>query len=136
MLIYEQRLWDTVYPHNVDSGAEFHGPGGQMFLSRRGKIQVLDPQNKPKPLDIPLQQQDDKAHVANLLAAIRSGAKLNADPLTGHLSSSLCHLGNIATRLGRSLSFDPVREQILADEEANLLVRREYRDHWGRPKGA
>jgi predicted dehydrogenase len=136
MLIYEQRLWDTVYPHNVDSGAEFHGPGGQMFLSRRGKIQVLDPQNKPKPLDIPLQQQDDKAHVANLLAAIRSGAKLNADPLTGHLSSSLCHLGNIATRLGRSLNFDPAKEQILSDEEANRLVRREYRDHWGRPKGA
>ena len=136
MLIYEQRLWDTVYPHNVDSGAEFHGPGGQMFLSRRGKIQVLDPQNKPKPVEITPQQQDDKAHVANLLAAIRSGAKLNADPLTGHLSSSLCHLGNIATRLGRSLSFDPAKEQILGDEEANHLVRREYRDHWGRPKGA
>jgi predicted dehydrogenase len=136
MLIYEQRLWDTVYPHNVDSGAEFHGPGGQMFLSRRGKLQVLDPQNKPKPLDIPLQQQDDKAHVANLLAAIRGGAKLNADALTGHLSSSLCHLGNIATRLGRSLNFDPAKEQILGDEEANRLVSREYRDHWGRPKGA
>ena len=136
MLIYEQRLWDTVYPHNVDSGAEFHGVGGQMFLSRRGKLQVLDAQNKPKPVDIPLQQQDDKSHVANLLAAIRSGAKLNADALTGHLSSSLCHLGNIATRLGRSLTFDPAKEQILGDEEANRLVRREYRDHWGRPKGA
>ncbi len=136
MLIYEQRLWDTVYPHNVDSGAEFHGAGGQMFLSRRGKLQVLDSQNKPKPLDIPLQQQDDKAHVANLLAAIRSGTKLNADALTGHLSSSLCHLGNIATRLGRSLNFDPAKEQILGDEEASRLVRREYRDHWGRPKGA
>jgi len=136
MLIYEQRLWDTVYPHNVDSGAEFHGPGGQMFLSRRGKLQILDSQNKPKPVDIPLQQQDDKAHVANLLAAIRSGAKLNADPLTGHLSTSLCHLGNIATRLGRSLNFDPAKEQIVGDEEANRLVRREYREHWGRPQGA
>jgi predicted dehydrogenase len=136
MLIYEQRLWDTVYPHNVDSGAEFHGPGGQMFLSRRGKIQVLDPQNKPKPIEVTPQAQDDQAHVRNLLAAIRGGTKLNADALTGHLSSSLCHLGNIATRLGRSLSFDPAKEQILGDDEANRLVRREYRDHWGRPKGA
>ncbi|MFN0021445.1 MAG: Gfo/Idh/MocA family protein [Pirellulaceae bacterium] len=136
MLIYEQRLWDTVYPHNVDSGAEFHGPGGQMFLSRRGKIQVLDSQNKPKPVEITPQQQDDKAHVANLLAAIRSGVKLNADPLIGHLSTCLCHLGNIATRLGRSLNFDPAKEQILGDEEASRLVRRDYRDHWGRPKGA
>ena len=136
MLIYEQRLWDSAYPRNVDSGAEFYGPGGQMFLSRRGKLQVLDAQNKPRPVDIPLQQQDDKAHVANLLSAIRSGAKLNADALTGHLSSSLCHLGNIATRLGRSLTFDPAKEQIIGDEEANRLVRREYRDHWGKPQGA
>ena len=136
LLIYEQRLWDTNYPHNVDSGAEFHGPGGQMFLSRRGKIQVLDAQNKQKEVAIAPEPQDDKAHVRNFIAAIRDGGRLNADALTGHLSASLCHLGNIATRLGRSLEFDPVKEQILHDEEANRLVRREYREHWGRPKGA
>lgn len=134
MFIYEQRLWSTSYPHNVDSGAEFYGTAGQMFLSRRGKIQVLDGQNKPKQLDITPQGQDDAAHVRNFLAAIREGAKLNADAMTGHLSTSLCHLGNIATRLGRSLTFDPKTEQIVGDEEANRLVRREYREHWGRPK--
>jgi predicted dehydrogenase len=134
MLIYEQRLWSTSYPHNVDSGAEFYGTGGQMFLSRRGKIQVFDGQNKPKQLHIEPQGQDDAAHVRNFLAAIREGATLNADAVTGHLSTSLCHLGNIATRVGRSLLFDPKTEQIVGDEEANELVRREYRDHWGRPK--
>ncbi|HAA48229.1 MAG TPA: gfo/Idh/MocA family oxidoreductase, partial [Planctomycetaceae bacterium] len=36
LLIYEQRLWSTNYPHNVDSGVEFYGTKGQMFLSRRG----------------------------------------------------------------------------------------------------
>ena len=35
ILIYEQRLWSTNYPYNCDSGAEFHGTKGQMFLSRR-----------------------------------------------------------------------------------------------------
>ena len=74
--------------------------------------------------------------MANFCDAIRNGAKLNADALTGHLSSSLCHLGNIATRLGRSLDFDPEKEQVIGDEEANALMKREYRDHWGRPKGA
>lgn len=134
MLIYEQRLWSTNYPHNVDSGAEFYGSAGQMFLSRRGKIQVLDAQNKQKPVEVSAQGQDDAAHVRNFLTAIREGGKLNADALTGHLSTSLCHLGNIATRLGRSLDFDPQTEQIVGDEEANRLVRREYRDHWGRPQ--
>ncbi len=133
MLIYEQRLWSTNYPHNVDSGAEFYGTGGQMFLSRRGKIQVIDAQNKPKEIAVTPQPQDDVAHVRNFLAAIREGAALNADALTGHLSTSLCHLGNIATRLDRSLTFDPQTEQIVGDEEANQLAGRKYRDHWGRP---
>ena len=62
-------------------------------------------------------------------------SKLTADALTGHLSTSLCHLGNIATRLGRSLTFHPETEQIIGDEEANTLVRRQYRDHWGTPRG-
>ena len=136
ILIYEQRLWSTNYPHNCDSGAEFYGTKGQMFLSRRGKLQVLDDQNKPVELSVELKAQDDAAHVRNFCDAIRTGAKLNADALTGHLSTSLCHLGNIATRLGRSLRFDPDKEQILDDAQANALVRREYREHWGTPRGA
>lgn len=136
LLIYEQRLWDGNYPFNTDSGALFHGPKGQLLLSRRGKIQLLDGSNKPQPVPVTPQAQDDKSHVRNLVAAIREGAKLNADAQIGHLSTSLCHLGNIATRVGRSFAFDPEKEQILDDKEANALVRREYRDHWGRPKEA
>ena len=72
----------------------------------------------------------------NFCDAIRGNAKVTADALIGHLSASLCHLGNIATRLGRSLTFDPQTEQFVGDVEANALVRRSYRDHWGTPRGA
>jgi predicted dehydrogenase len=136
MLIYEQRLWSTNFPHNCDSGAEFYGTKGQMFLSRRGKIEVLGDRNVPVKLDVKPEPQNDAAHAMNLCDALRNGTSLNADALTGHLSTSLCHLGNIATRLVRSLKFDPQQESIVGDDEANLLIRREYRDHWGRPKGA
>ncbi|MDA1049933.1 MAG: Gfo/Idh/MocA family oxidoreductase [Planctomycetota bacterium] len=135
LLIYEQRLWSTNYPHNCDSGAEFYGSKGQMFLSRRGKIEVQSERNTPVKLDVTPGGQDDGAHVANFCAAIRGDARLNADALTGHLSTSLCHLGNIATRLGRSLAFDPQTEQVADDDEANALVHRDYRDHWGTPRG-
>ncbi|MCI0332725.1 MAG: Gfo/Idh/MocA family oxidoreductase [Planctomycetes bacterium] len=136
LLIYEQRLWSTNYPHNCDSGAEFYGDKGQMFLSRRGKIEVRGDGNAPVKTAVTPEPQNDVAHVANFCAAIRGDAKPNADALTGHLSTSLCHLGNIATRLGRSLSFDPQTEQIVGDDEANTLTRREYRNHWGTPHGA
>lgn len=135
MLIYEQRLWSTNFPHNCDSGAEFYGTKGQMFLSRRGKIEVLGDRNAPIRLDVKPEPQNDSAHAANLCDAVRNGSRLNADALTGHLSTSLCHLGNIATRLGRSLRFNPQDEQIIGDAEANSLVHREYRDHWGTPRG-
>lgn len=136
LLIYEQRLWSTNYPLNVDSGAEFYGDKGQMFLSRRGKIQIWGERNKPVDAAIEPAAQNDVAHVQNLCDAIRGSAALHADALTGHLSTSLCHLGNIATRLGRSLQFHPETEQVEGDEEANALVRRPYRAHWGTPKGA
>ncbi len=135
LLIYEQRLWSTNYPYNVDGGAEFYGDKGLMFLSRRGKIQVRDDNNRLVEIEISPESQDDVAHVANFCAAIREGANLNADARTGHLSTTLCHLGNIATRLGRSLHFDGAKEQIVGDDEANALVRREYREHWGTPRG-
>ncbi|HCK53738.1 MAG TPA: gfo/Idh/MocA family oxidoreductase, partial [Planctomycetaceae bacterium] len=54
----------------------------------------------------------------------------------GHLTTSLCHLGNVATRLGRSFQFDPKTEQAVGDPEANALMSRPYRDHWGKPKEA
>ncbi len=135
MLIYEQRLWSVNYPYNVDSGAEFYGTKGMMFLSRRGKIQVFDDKKQPVAVNVTPGGQNDVLHVQNLCDAIRGAAKLNADALVGHLTTSLCHLGNIATRVGRSLKFDPQTEQVIGDDEANRLVRREYREHWGTPKG-
>lgn len=134
MLIYEQRLYSTNYPQNCDSGAEFYGTKGQMFLSRRGKIQILGERNKPLETQITPGGQNDVLHVKNFCDAIRGQAKLNADALTGHLSTALCHLANISTRVGRSINFDPATEQVIGDEEANKLIRREYRDHWGTPK--
>jgi hypothetical protein len=105
-----------------------------MFLSRRGKLEVLGDRNAPTEIAVTRGAQDDKAHIANFCDAIGEGGRLNADALTGHLSTSLCHLGNIATRLGRSLEFDSEKEEFVGDTEANALVGRPYRDHWGTPR--
>jgi len=52
---------------------------------------------------------------------------LHADILEGHLSSSLCHLGNIACRLKRSLEFDPEKELFIRDSEADRMLSKTYR---------
>src|SRR5262245_31355351 len=47
MLIYEQRLWSTTYPYNVDCGAEYIGTKGKMFISKRGKFEIRGDRNAP-----------------------------------------------------------------------------------------
>src|SRR5262249_50063851 len=48
-------------------------------------------------------------HYGNYLGAVRSRRQqdLNGDILEGHLSSALCHLGNVSYRLGRQQPFEP-----------------------------
>jgi hypothetical protein len=52
---------------------------------------------------------------------------LNAEILEGHLSTSLCHLGNIACRLNKPLRFNPHAERFVDDQEADSYLTKEYR---------
>jgi predicted dehydrogenase len=72
----------------------------------------------------------DAMHVDNLLAAIRSGEKLNSDIEEGHKSTLLCHLGNIAHRTGRTLHCDPANGRVKNDPEALKMWSREYAPGW------
>jgi hypothetical protein len=76
------------------------------------------------------------SHAQNFVDAIRGDDTLRAAIGQGHLSASLCHLGNIAARVGRTLQFDPQRERIVGDDAADALLTREYRSgHWAVPGG-
>ncbi len=68
-------------------------------------------------------------HFSNFLSCVesRKWQDLHGDILEGHLSSSLCHLGNIACRLKRTLEFDPVRELFVGDPEADAFLTKKYR---------
>ena len=133
LLIYEQRLWSTNYPsvYNVDAGVEYYGTQGRMFLSRRGKIQVLGPDNKRRDVAITTMPHDHELHIDNFLDSVCAlGSTPNGEIEQGHITTTLCHLGNIATRFGRSLTFDGATETIVGDDDANKMLSREYREHW------
>jgi predicted dehydrogenase len=70
-----------------------------------------------------------KNHFQNFLDCVRSRNRqdLHAEILEGHLSTTLCHLGNIACRLGRTLEFDPERERFVNDKEADGYLTKVYR---------
>jgi predicted dehydrogenase len=69
-------------------------------------------------------------HVRNFLDAV----KTRRDPISpvecGHRTASLCHLGNLAMRLKRTIHWDPATEQVLGDSQAASLLSREPREPW------
>ena len=133
-LIYEQRDWSPYVQEGRENGNAFYGTDGMLLLGKNvGGWQLYGPRNV-------LREQGDTRlegtpHHRNFLDCIRSGARPNADIEIGHISSALCHLGNIATRLRRTLRFEPGTERFTGDAEADALLRRSYRaGHWAVPR--
>jgi predicted dehydrogenase len=109
---------------------EFHGTKGTLGISRSGWKVTPEGGDKAAP---PVEEKGselDRAHIANFLACVKSRARPNADVEEGHRSATMCHLGNVATRLGRSLRWDSAKETVVGDPEANRWLSRAYRKPW------
>jgi predicted dehydrogenase len=133
-LIFEQRIWSPYVQEGHENGNAFYGTKGMLILGKGKGWELFGPRNEPR--DKMSGNPDGATHHRNFLECIKSGGRPNADIEIGHFSAALCHLGNIATRVGRVLHFDSKSETISGDEEANRLVRRSYRDgHWAVPTG-
>ena len=107
-------------------GVIFFGANGFMTVSLDGSFHtVVDGKKGP-------QGSGGGAHAElfkNFFDAVRSRNKqeLWAPIEYGVTGAGLCHLANIAYRVGRSVTFDPQTETFPDDEEANALVTRSYR---------
>jgi predicted dehydrogenase len=131
LLSFEQRLWSDYHQEGFENGDAFYGTHGYMILGKGGGWKIYDKKDKLR--EEARGNPDLLAHHRNFIDCIRSGAAPTADIQEGHLSASLCHLANIATRTGRVIEFDPKNERITNDAEAHKMLAREYRDHWGTP---
>ncbi len=70
------------------------------------------------------------AHFANFIAAIRTGAKLNAPIAVGNVAVTMLQLSNIAWEVGRELHLDSANHHINDDPDAMKLWTREYEKGW------
>jgi predicted dehydrogenase len=139
VLTFEMRIWNPYGLEGQDNGVAVYGTDGMMHIGRwkgRWGYKIFDAKGNLA-VDESSRETgaEDSNHVRNFLDCVRSRQAPNAEIEIGHASSTLCHLGNIVARTGRTLKFDPASETILHDAEANRLLRREYRAHWSTPKG-
>jgi len=131
-LLYEMRLW-TDYPlEGHDNGTVFYGDKGTLEVGRKGCELTLI--GEPKKLIGG--GSDLKENVRNFIECVKADdpSNLNAPITDGFISAALCHLGNIATRVGRKLHYDASKHRFINDPEADKLLSREYRAGYELPK--
>jgi predicted dehydrogenase len=75
-----------------------------------------------------------RGHMKDLLRCIENRTRPVADIEQGHISTASCILANHSMKLGRSLTWDAAKHQVVGDAEANRMLAREYRKPWVHPK--
>ncbi|HYO83425.1 MAG TPA: Gfo/Idh/MocA family oxidoreductase [Bryobacteraceae bacterium] len=112
-------------------GNLFYGSEGILAVSQRG-FQVYKGDKREKVMDekpVEARDWDTSPHMRNFLQAVKSRRHqdLNADIEVGARAAAMCHLGNIAYRLGRTVQFDPQAQRFVRDPQADRLATRDYR---------
>jgi len=74
--------------------------------------------------------RSEGSHMDNFLECVRTRRPPAAPVEVGHRSATVCHLGVIAMRLGRTVRWDPAAERFADDPEAERLARRAMRAPW------
>ncbi len=136
MLVFETRHWMTndegfrSGPSYI-VGVTFYGSEGYMQVKYFGYKTFLGKKREPGP-----NATGSSNEYERFIAGVRrrKHEDLGVEIEDGHLSSALCHLGNISYRLGRTVNFDPRTETFPGDEQADAMLSRDYREPYVVPR--
>jgi predicted dehydrogenase len=143
---WEHRMYGRPEDTKAGWGVNFYGDKGTLEVTidawdflpwGKGKAVHVDSvkEGDPDPkYETPDRKPAGRAHMKNFLECVASRERPVADIEEGHISTALCELGNLSQQLGRSLTWDAEKEQVVGDEEATKLLRREYRKPWVYPE--
>ncbi len=152
-MVWQHRSWGHPNDPDYPWGATFHGELGTLKASVQGFDFIPQGDGEAVHRDVTYEYEqypedrtepDLERHVApairyhmlDFLRAIETGGRPVADIREGHVSTASCILANLSMQLGRSLTWDPVSERVVADDEANALLARRYREPWVHPDPA
>jgi len=97
-----------------DKVAYIEGPKGKLYKNFKTDISDLD--RKLAEFPEPAAQQTD------FVDAVKNRKTFALNEANGHKSCTLVNLGLIAMRVHRNLNFDPIKQEIVGDEEAKQLM--------------
>jgi hypothetical protein len=107
--------------------------GGKTYTDDRKKIEAgehLDIFKEFPPDSFATKLYESNHHHNNFYDCVASRKNPICDVEIGHRSVTVCHLGNIAIRLGRPLEWDPAKEDFVNDPIASRYVAKPMRSPW------
>ncbi len=127
VLQYEMRLWSKPKLFDAGEGAAIYGENGWLMVTNSW-WKAYDAAGKLVKQGAGDSGQTQQAHIRNFLDAVRSRKResLNQEISSGHVSTAMCHMGNISWRTGKKLRFD-AKTETFDDKEANQYLGREHR---------
>ncbi len=152
-IVWQHRTWGDPPDPKYSWGATFYGDRGTLKASVYSYDFIPSGSGQPVHRDVAYEfeqfpedrtEKDLERHVTpairrhmqNFLHSIDTRGRPVADIEEGHISTASCILANRALELGRTLTYDPVKRQVVGDEEANRLLRRPYRRPWVHPEAS
>jgi predicted dehydrogenase len=118
--------------HDGDNGILFEGTEGRLFVNRgrlTGKA-VDELQSKPLAagaVEAVYKNRPLVDHFQNFFEAVVSRKEPISDVFSHHRALTTCHLSGIAARFGRRIRWDPKREEVIDDAQAQGFIARERR---------
>ncbi len=111
-------------------GSVYVDRSGYRLYDRAGKL-IRSSESKGKEAGTALGGGGDMSttHVVNFFQAIRGKEKQNSNIVDGAISTHLCHLANISSRIGKNFKVDPKTGKAL-DKDALKLWSRQYAPGW------
>jgi predicted dehydrogenase len=119
-------------------GVYFHGENGTFHMGwMNGWAYYPHNRNESVIKESAALDQPDGQNIklvwADLLNSIKTGKLPKADIEQGRQATNMCMLGMVSDKLGRSIEWDQEKDSIVGDQEANMLLSRNYRNGWVYP---
>ena len=108
----------------------FEGDAGWVYTDDSGNIEVSPESLRTERTVSKEAWSRPVGHVRNFLDCVKARRQPAANAEVAHRAASVCHIANLAVKLGRKLRWDPVKEMFTGDEQANRLLVRAYREPW------
>ena len=133
-MVWEHKVGVGIGLNNRPWGISFTGSEGTLIARDDGWEVIPEPKKTSLVAkSYPGQGDSRPAHVRNFLDCVKSRQAPVENLNVAHHVSSVAHLGNVAFRCGRKIIWDPVKERIIGDSQADKLVGVTYRKPWKLP---